>query len=189
MLAKLEDITAEHWEKAFRTNVIGLHQCSLKAVELMKRQGGGKIITLSSPAANGYVEYFGCMAAVKCAVESLTKTMAIEFAKYNVQINCVSPGPVYGDLLNKWPESKRMIASWERATVFPRLCVDRDVSHFIAYLLSDAVKLFTGSVLVIDGGISVWVGGVSGEVPEHSNRIARAANGQPLASLAHSASN
>jgi len=185
MLAKLEDITAEHWEKAFRTNVIGLHQCSLKAVELMRRRGGGKIITLSSPAANGYVEYFGCMAAVKCAVESLTKTMAIEFAKDNVQINCVSPGPVYGDLLNKWPESKRMIASWERATVFPRLCVDRDVSHFIAYLLCDAVKLFTGSVLVIDGGISVWVGGVSGEVGD-SKGIARAPNGQPMASLAHS---
>jgi enoyl-[acyl-carrier protein] reductase III len=185
MLAKLEDITTEHWEKAFRTNVIGLHQCSLRAVELMKRRGGGKIITLSSPAANGYVDYFGCMAAVKAAVESLTKTMAIEFAKYNVQINCVSPGPIYGDLLNKWPESKRLIASWERATVFPRLCVDRDVSHFIAYLLSDAVKLFTGSVLVIDGGISVWVGGVSGEVGEHSNGTPRAANGQPLASLAH----
>jgi len=179
MLAKLEEITTEHWEKAFRTNVIGLHQCSLKAVELMKRRGGGKIITLSSPAANGYVDYFGCMAAVKAAVESLTKTMAIEFAKYNIQINCVSPGPIYGDLLNKWPESKRLIASWERATVFPRLCVDRDVSHFIAYLLSDAVKLFTGSVLVIDGGISVWVGGVSGEVGD-SNGRPRAANGQPL---------
>ncbi len=189
MLAKLEDITAEHWEKAFRTNVIGLHQCSLKAVELMKRRGGGKIITLSSPAANGYVDYFGCMAAVKAAVESLTKTMAIEFAKYNIQINCVSPGPIYGDLLNKWPESKRLIASWERATVFPRLCVDRDVSHFIAYLLSDAVKLFTGSVLVIDGGISVWVGGVSGEVGDGNGRP-RAANGVPLDVPAyHGASN
>ena len=61
--------------------------------------------------------------------------MAIEFARYNVQVNCVSPGPIYGDLLNKWPESKRLIAEWEQATVCDRLCVDRDVSHFIAYLL------------------------------------------------------
>ena len=163
MLARLEEITVEHWEKAFRTNVVGLQQCAVRAVQLMKKRGGGKIVTLSSPASHGYVDYFGCMAAVKAAVESLTKTMAIEFAPYNVQVNCVSPGPIYGDLLNKWPESKRLIAEWEQATVYDRLCVDRDVSHFIAYLLSDAVKLFTGSVLVMDGGISVRWGGVSGK--------------------------
>jgi enoyl-[acyl-carrier-protein] reductase (NADH) len=101
------------------------------------------------------VDYFGCMGAVKAAVESLTKSMAIEFSADNVQVNCVSPGPIYGDLLNKWPESERLIARWEDATVYERLCVARDVSHFIAYLLSEPVKLFAGSVLVMDGGISV----------------------------------
>jgi NAD(P)-dependent dehydrogenase (short-subunit alcohol dehydrogenase family) len=154
MLARLTDITPEHWEKAFRTNVVGLHQTSLRAVELMKRRGGGKIITLSTPASHGYVDYFGCMGAVKAAVESLTKSMAIEFAADNIQVNCVSPGPVYGDLLNKWPESERLIRQWESNTAYERLCEARDVSHFIAYLLSEPVKLFTGSVLIMDGGIS-----------------------------------
>lgn len=155
LLAPLEEIGVEHWDKAFRTNVVGLHQCSLRALELMKKRGGGKIITMSSPAAHDYVDYFGCMGAVKAAVENLTKSMAIEFAKYNVQVNCVSPGPVYGDLLDKWPESQRLTAEFEKATVYDRLCQSRDVSHFVAYLLSDPVKLFTGSVLVMDGGISV----------------------------------
>ena len=155
LLAPLEEIGVEHWEKAFRTNVVGLHQCSLRALELMKKRGGGKIITMSSPAAHDYVDFFGCMGAVKAAVENLTKTMAIEFARHNVQVNCVSPGPVYGDLLDKWPESKRLTAEFEKATVYDRLCESRDVSHFVAYLLSDPVKLFTGSVLVMDGGISV----------------------------------
>ncbi len=154
MLARLEDITVEHWEKAYRTNVIGLHQSALRAVKLMRLRGGGKIITLSSPAAHGYVDYFGCMGTVKAAVESLTRSMAIEFAPYNIQVNCVSPGPVYGDLLNKWPESKRLISQWEGNTAYTRLCEPRDVSHFIAYLLSEPVKLFTGSVLIMDGGIS-----------------------------------
>lgn len=154
MLARLEDITVEHWEKAYRTNVIGLHQSALRAVKLMRLRGGGKIITLSSPAAHGYVDYFGCMGTVKAAVESLTRSMAIEFAPYNIQVNCVSPGPVYGELLNKWPESERLIAQWESNTAYTRLCEPRDVSHFIAYLLSEPVKLFTGSVLIMDGGIS-----------------------------------
>jgi NAD(P)-dependent dehydrogenase (short-subunit alcohol dehydrogenase family)/acyl carrier protein len=154
MLARLEDITPEHWEKAFRTNVVGLHQSALYAARLMRRRGGGKIITLSSPAAHGYVDYFGCMGAVKAAVESLTRSLAIELAKDNIQVNCVSPGPVYGDLLDKWPESRRLVAQWESNTAYGRLCEARDVSHFVAYLLSDPVKLFTGSVLVMDGGIS-----------------------------------
>jgi NAD(P)-dependent dehydrogenase (short-subunit alcohol dehydrogenase family)/acyl carrier protein len=154
MLARLEDITVEHWEKAYRTNVIGLHQSALRAVKLMRPRGGGKIITLSSPAAHGYVDYFGCMGTVKAAVESLTRSMAIEFAPYNIQVNCVSPGPVYGELLNKWPDSERLIAQWESNTAYKRLCEPRDVSHFIAYLLSEPVKLFTGSVLIMDGGIS-----------------------------------
>jgi NAD(P)-dependent dehydrogenase (short-subunit alcohol dehydrogenase family)/acyl carrier protein len=155
LLAPLEEIGVEHWEKAFRTNVVGLHQCSLRALELMKKRGGGKIITMSSPAAHDYVDYFGCMGAVKAAVENLTKSMAMEFARHNVQVNCVSPGPVYGDLLDKWPESKRLTAEFEKATVYDRLCESQDVSHFVAYLLSDPVKLFTGSILVMDGGISV----------------------------------
>lgn len=155
MLARLDAITPEHWEKAFRTNVVGLHQSSLRAVELMKKRRGGKIVTLSSPASHGYVDYFGCMGAVKAAVESLTKSMAIEFAPHNITVNCVSPGPVYGELLDKWPESERLIAEWEDATVCGRLCEARDISHFVSYLLGDEVKLFTGSVLVMDGGISV----------------------------------
>lgn len=154
MLARLEDITPDHWEKAFRTNIIGLHQSALYAARLMRRRGGGKIITMSSPAAHGYVDYFGCMGAVKAAVESLTRSLAIELAKDNIQVNCVSPGPVYGELLDKWPESERLVAQWEANTAYGRLCQARDVSHFIAYLLSEPVKLFTGSVLVMDGGIS-----------------------------------
>ena len=72
-----------------------------------------------------------------------------------IQVDCVSPGPIYGSLLDRWPESERLIALWEGATVYERLCEARDVFHFVAYLVSDSVKLFAGSVLVMDGGISV----------------------------------
>ena len=154
MLARIEDLTVEHWEKAFRTNVVGLHQGAVRAAALMKRNGGGKIITLSSPAAHGYVDYFGCMGAVKAAVECLTRALAIEFAPYNIQVNCVSPGPIDGELLRKWPDSDRLIPQWTQSTPIGRLVEHREVSEFIAYLLTQPVKAFTGSVLVMDGGIS-----------------------------------
>ena len=81
------------------------------------------------------------------------------YAKHNVQVNCVSPGPACGELLDKWPDGKRLTAEFEKATVYHRMCESRDVSHFVAYLLSDPVQLFTGSLLVMDGGVSVkWPG-------------------------------
>jgi enoyl-[acyl-carrier-protein] reductase (NADH) len=65
----------------------------------------------------------------------------------------------YGGLLDKWPESKRLNAEFEKATAYHRMCESRDVYHFVAYLLSDPVQLFTGSILVMDGGVSVkWPG-------------------------------
>ena len=109
---------------------------------------------LSSPAAHGYVDYFGCMGAVKAAVECLTRALAIEFAPYNIQVNCVSPGPIDGELLRKWPDSDRLIPQWTQSTPIGRLVEHREVSEFIAYLLTQPVKAFTGSVLVMDGGIS-----------------------------------
>ena len=154
MLDKLENITPEHWQRAFQTNVIGFHQSALRAVKLMKKNGGGHIITLSSPAAHGYVDYFAVQGAAKAALESLTKSMAVEFQADNVLVNCVSPGPIYGELLSKWPNSDQLIKRWEDATLYNRLCEPRDVSKFIAFLLSDEAKLFNSSVLIQDGGIS-----------------------------------
>ena len=90
MLAPLKDITAEHWEKAFRTNVVGLHQTSLRAVELMKKRGGGKIITMSTPASHGYVDYFGCMGAARPR-ESLTK-QASSSPPITLSTSLCSPG-------------------------------------------------------------------------------------------------
>ena len=122
---------------------------------MMKKQGGGKIITMSSPASQGYVDYFSCMSTIKAAVESLTRGLSVELGSHNIQVNCVSPGPVYGDLLNKWPDSDRLMAGWEERTPGERLCRAEDVAHFVAYLLSEPVKLFNGAVLVMDGGLFI----------------------------------
>lgn len=154
MLDKLENITADHWKKAFQTNVVGFHQSALRAKNLMKKNGGGHIITISSPAAHGYVDYFAVQGAAKAALESLTRSMAVEFYPDNVLVNCISPGPIYGELLSKWPNSDQLIKSWEDKTFYNRLCEPRDVSKSIAFLLSDEAKLFNASILIQDGGIS-----------------------------------
>ncbi|HEX3860340.1 MAG TPA: SDR family oxidoreductase [Stellaceae bacterium] len=151
LLAPLDMIQPEHWEKALRTNVIGLHQCALRARPLMKARGGGRIITMSSVAAHRYVDYFGCMGPMKAAVESLTKFLAVEFQPDNILVNCVSAGAVYGELVEKWPDRDRLLPLWE-AGAGGRLCTGADVANFVEYLLGDGASMMNGSILIMDGG-------------------------------------
>ncbi len=151
LLAPLDKIQPEHWEKALRTNVIGLHQSAMRARPLMKARGGGRIITMSSVAAHRYVDYFGCMGPMKAAVESLTKFLAVEFQPDNILVNCVSAGAVYGELVDKWPDSDRLLPIWE-AGAGGRLCTGADVANFVEYLLGDGASMINGSILTMDGG-------------------------------------
>ncbi|HEV7498557.1 MAG TPA: SDR family oxidoreductase, partial [Vicinamibacteria bacterium] len=151
MIAPLEYITLEHWDRAFRTNVIALHQGAMLAAKLM-RPRGGRIVTISSPGAHRYVPYFGCMGTVKAAMESLTRYLAIELGPDNIQVNCISAGPIYGELLNKFPEADRLIPYWESLAAGKRLAEEKDLAHFVMYLLSAESHWITGSVLLADSG-------------------------------------
>ncbi|HTV73525.1 MAG TPA: SDR family oxidoreductase [Candidatus Acidoferrales bacterium] len=154
LIGPFEQIREEDWEKGFRTNVVGLHHMALLASKLMAKRGGGKIVTLSSTASYRHINGFGCMAALKSAVESLTRTMAVEFERYNVSVTCLSPGPVEGELITKFPDATRQIAHWKELSIGKQLVVSHEVANFVTFLLLGAVPSLNGSVIVFDHGLS-----------------------------------
>jgi enoyl-[acyl-carrier protein] reductase III len=151
ILAPMDKILPEHWEKALRTNVIGLHQSALRAAPLMKARGGGRIVTMSSVAAHRHTDYFGCMGPIKAAVESLTKYLAVELQPHNILVNCISASAIYGGLVDKWPDSERLVPLWE-AQSGGRLCKNEDVASLLEYLLGDGASMMNGSIVIMDGG-------------------------------------
>ncbi|WP_438013796.1 SDR family oxidoreductase [Sorangium sp. So ce315] len=153
----LEQTTPEHWELAFRTNVIGYHLCALRAARLMERHGGGRIVALSSNGSSRYLEHFGAMGAVKAAVESLTRALAVELAPRNVQVNCVSAGPIYGHVTSNYPDHERILPYWESRTPGGRLCTEEDVADAVLLLLSDGARRVNGATLTVDGGGSLCI--------------------------------
>jgi enoyl-[acyl-carrier protein] reductase III len=150
--APLEEITPEHWELAFRTNVIGFHQCALRAARLMERSGGGRVVAVSSNGSSRYLEHFGAMGAVKAAIESLARALAVELAPRKVQVNCVAAGPIYGAVTSGYPDHERLLPYWESRALGSRLCCEEDVAEAIQFLLSDRARMINGATLTVDAG-------------------------------------
>jgi len=154
VIASLDKVTESHWEKAFRTNIVGYHLCAMRAAKLMQKSGGGRIVALSSPGAQRYVEYYGVMGPVKAALESLTMYLAQELGPCNVQVNAVAACPIYGEQLSSFPDSDMMIPYWESRVRGGRLGNPEEISDAVIFLLTKAARKINGSTMVVDGGWS-----------------------------------
>jgi NAD(P)-dependent dehydrogenase (short-subunit alcohol dehydrogenase family) len=153
LIAPLEYVTPEHWEKSYRTNVIALHQGALRAAELMTR--GGDIASLTSPAAQKCTQLFGCQGTIKAAVEGLLRYLAVELAPRGIRVNAVAPGPIYGELLDRYPESSRLIRLWESISPERRLRTEKEVAQFMVRYLTDQTLPLSGTVVLADSGVTI----------------------------------
>jgi NAD(P)-dependent dehydrogenase (short-subunit alcohol dehydrogenase family) len=158
-IGPLDRTTPELWERGYRTNVVALHQGALRAARLMTR--GGRILTITSPGAEGCFELFATQGTIKAAVEALARYLAVELAPRGIAVNAVSAGPILGERLQSYPDSERLIAEWHARSVEGRICSEEDVAAFIARFLADpAAEALSGSRLLIDGGTSAIAPGL-----------------------------
>ena len=158
IIGPFDQVTPQDWDRAFRTCVTGTHLCAMAAAERMRGRGGA-IVTLSTITAHRYLRGFGSQGVVKAAVESLTRYLACELAPQGIRTNCVSAGPVYGELLEKFQDAEQTIAHWERITPGGQLCRPEDVVSVVEMLLDERSARVNGAVWVVDGGVSAQIDG------------------------------
>lgn len=156
----LETMTVEQWEKAQKVNSTGLFLINKIFVTQMVKQGYGNIINISSiqgvtgPHFPIYkntdmtspVNY----TYDKWGMVGLTKWMANYYGKYNIRVNCISPGGYY----NEQPEE--FVKRYNEQTPLKRMADDDDIKGPVVFLASDASKYITGHNLVVDGGWTCW---------------------------------
>lgn len=147
------ELSSEDWDRAFRTNVSGHYQCAVRAARLM-RTSGGSIVTLSAVGAHRYIDGLGSQGIVKAAVETMTRYLACELGPLGIRVNCVAGGPVYGDLLSKFPNAQKTQSHWESLTPDGELCSPNDLAQAIGFLVSDEARGITGSIMMVDHGFS-----------------------------------
>lgn len=155
------EMTDEEWDYAVDLNLKGSFNCIKAVVRHMKRQKGGKIVNTSSTSKQG-VPWFSHSgqanyASANAGLIGLMRALTYELAPYNININCVIPGPI------ETPKSRDNFAKLEtdpRVRVSPlaliplgRLGTPQDVANGIAFLVSEEADYITGATLNICGGL------------------------------------
>jgi NAD(P)-dependent dehydrogenase (short-subunit alcohol dehydrogenase family) len=154
------DATVDEWQRSLSVNVLGTALCSKYAVENMKQHGKGAIVNLGSISAVTAQPEFTVYSATKAAIIQMTRNMALDFAPFNIRVNCVCPGAVLTPALNLYASQKGMtmeqvLADWAPAHLLNRLAQPREIANAILFLASEEASFITGASLMVDGGFTV----------------------------------
>lgn len=148
-----EKIEESMWRRGIDVMLNGVFFCSQAAGKEMIKQKSGKIINIAS--INGIVAFpeRACYCSAKAGVMALTKVLASEWAKHNINVNAVAPGYVETELVNTLAsQGKLSIEELKGRTPGGNLTSAEDVAETVVFLASDAAKSINGQTIVIDGG-------------------------------------
>jgi 3-oxoacyl-[acyl-carrier protein] reductase len=147
-------MTEEQWDQVLAVNLKGTFLCAQAVLAGMRERGWGRVINTSSVGSLGNIGQAN-YAASKAGVIGLTRTLALEYAKYGITVNCVAPGPVMTRMLAGVPEAirEKIVAK----VPIGRIARPEEIAAVHAFLASEDAAFITGQVLFVDGGMSVGV--------------------------------
>lgn len=146
----VENISDQEWRRVLGVHLDGTFHLCRACIPLMKRQGGGRIVNMSSTYGLRGGPGMGAYAAAKGAIVALTKTLALELAPFFITVNALAPGPIFT------PMHSRRTAEEERLRLervpLRRFGTPEEVAALCEYLVSPEAAYLTGQVIQIDGG-------------------------------------
>ena len=158
------DIEAEAWDRILDVNLKAMWQTCKYAVPVMRDQGGGAIVNISSLAAVAAATTLTAYKVSKAGVNALTQTLAATYARDGIRVNAIMPGlidtPMGVDAAARAAGRPRQQLAEARARHVPlgHQGTAWDVAHAALYLASDEAGFVTGVVLPVDGGQAAMVG-------------------------------
>lgn len=154
--APAEETSKATWDEVVAVNLTGTFLCSREAARLMRREGRGSIVNVSSEAGLRGIKGLAAYSVAKAAVIELTKCMALDLADAGIRVNCVCPGttrtPMVLEAVAATPDPDAELRRYATVRPMQRLGTPREIATAIAYMASDGAAYTTGSVLAVDGG-------------------------------------
>lgn len=153
-----EEMSFEQWKKVIDINLTGVFLTAQAAGKQMLKQGKGSIINTASMSGHivNVPQPQCAYNASKAGVIMLTKSMAVEWAKKGVRVNCISPGYIGTDLINSDENLKPLIEQWNAMAPMGRLGKPEELQSVCVYLAGDASSFTTGSDFVVDGAFTCF---------------------------------
>lgn len=146
------EVTEEDWDRVIDVNLKGVFFCSQAVAKGMIQRKTGKIINIASQ--NGVVGYYNRAAycSSKAGVVNLTRVLAVEWAKQNINVNAIGPTFVRTPLTDKLFQDQNFNQEIHRRIPLGRLGTPEDITGAVVFLASPAADLITGHTLLVDGG-------------------------------------
>jgi NAD(P)-dependent dehydrogenase (short-subunit alcohol dehydrogenase family) len=150
------EVPAEEWRAVWDVNVDGLWHCCQAVGAQMVDRGGGVIVNIGSISALivNRPQMQPAYNASKAAVHQLTKSLAAEWAPHGVRVNALAPGYTKTEMAPV--DEPRFRRHWIEDAPMERYTTPDELGPSLLYLASDASSFVTGSVLVVDGGYTLW---------------------------------
>jgi NAD(P)-dependent dehydrogenase (short-subunit alcohol dehydrogenase family) len=163
--ARAEEETSQGWDRVMAVNAKGSFLCARGAARRMKDQGGGAIIQIASVLS--FIGYPTAVAytASKGAVAQMTRTLATEWARFDIRVNAIAPGFIRTPMNEAILKSEEYLRPVIAKIPLGRAGEPEEIVGTVVYLASDAGKFVTGSVIVVDGGELASGGYTEGVMP------------------------
>jgi NAD(P)-dependent dehydrogenase (short-subunit alcohol dehydrogenase family) len=151
-------MTEENWDEHMDINAKSVFLCSQAAIRQMKNSGnGGVVVNIGSIVGQNAIPQALGYCASKATVEHMTRVMAVECAKYGVRVNCIAPGYVRTELIEKLVEDGKLaLDAIEKRTPQRRMGSIAEIADAVVFVASPAAGFMTGEVMNIDGGWTAY---------------------------------
>ena len=152
---KTVELTDEEWDTVVATNLTAMFRCARAVAPGMIRRGHGKIINVGSMYGVIGVARYAAYCASKAAVDGLTRSLAVEWARHGMQVNCLAPGYINTDIPRAALADERTRAVFLSKVPARRIGEPEEVGALAVYLASPASDFMIGQTLYLDGGQTI----------------------------------
>ncbi len=147
-----ENLSTEEWDRVIRINLSGTFLCCKHVGRAMIKTGGGKIVNVATTAGITGVPRAPAYSASKAGVILLTKSLAIEWARYNIRVNAIAPHYLETELTEGLRNDERVYGGLVKQIPMKRFGKTSELIGTVLLLSSEASSYITGTVIEVDGG-------------------------------------
>lgn len=146
------DTTEEQWDRTQDVTLKSMYLMSRAAIPEMLKRGGGSIVNMASVAGVVGSRNFSAYAAAKGGVVALTKSMATDFGKQGIRVNCIAPGPIATPAIAELSKDPQWLGRQLNRLLLGALGKPDDIAYAVLYLACDESAFTTGLTMLVDGG-------------------------------------